>query len=80
MTMAFRIAWFKAHHPVAFYNAYFAILAKEFDTSVLHLGAENVQTRIEELSSNPNLSKEDGKTLQHLKVGYEVCLCGVDVV
>ncbi len=32
--MAFRIAWFKVHRPLAFYAAYFSIRAKAFDAGV----------------------------------------------
>lgn len=33
--MAFRIAWFKIHHPLAFYAAYFSIRAKAFDLEIM---------------------------------------------
>ncbi len=32
VTMAFRIAWFKVHNPLAYYAAYFSIRADEFDS------------------------------------------------
>ena len=32
--MAFRIAWFKVHRPLAFYAAFFSIRAKAFDAGV----------------------------------------------
>ena len=36
--MAFRIAWFKVHRPLAFYAAYFSIRAKAFDETYMCRG------------------------------------------
>ncbi len=33
--MAFRIAWFKINHPLAFYAAYYSIRAKAFDIKIM---------------------------------------------
>ena len=35
--MAYRIAWFKVHQPMAFYSAYFGIRASGFDASIMCL-------------------------------------------
>ena len=41
--MAFRIAWFKVHRPLAFYAAYFSIRAKAFDAAFMCRGMEVCQ-------------------------------------
>ena len=40
VTMAFRIAWFKVHHPMAFYCAYFTVRADEFDAELMASGKD----------------------------------------
>ncbi len=40
VTMAFRIAWFKVHHPMAFYCAYFTVRADEFDAELMAGGKD----------------------------------------
>ena len=41
--MAFRIAWFKVHEPLAFYAAFFSIRAKAIDASCMCMGMEVCQ-------------------------------------
>ena len=41
--MAFRIAWFKVHRPLAFYAAYFSIRAKALDATCMCRGMEVCQ-------------------------------------
>ncbi|MEI3141319.1 MAG: hypothetical protein V8S34_07110 [Lawsonibacter sp.] len=43
--MAFRIAWFKVHRPLAFYAAYFSIRAKAFDDDLYVPGAWTCASR-----------------------------------
>ena len=38
--MAFRIAWFKVHRPLAFYAAFFSIRAKAFDATFMCQGMD----------------------------------------
>ena len=35
--MAFRIAWYKVHEPLAFYATFFSVRAKAFDASTAAL-------------------------------------------
>lgn len=56
--MAYRIAWFKVHKPLAFYSAYFSIRAKAFDASCMVLGDTVCLDKIHELQA-----KERDKTI-----------------
>lgn len=47
--MAFRIAWFKVHRPLAFYSAYFSIRAKGFDASCMIKGDKVCLDKMSEL-------------------------------
>ena len=47
--MAFRIAWFKVHRPLAFYAAYFSIRAKAFDERYMCRGMDECQRKMREI-------------------------------
>ena len=50
VTMAFRIAWFKVHMPLAYYAAYFSVRgADDFDGEVMLNGKERVKAKMREL-------------------------------
>ena len=52
--MAFRIAWFKVHIPLAYYAAYFSIRAKAFDAEYMIFGKEKVREKMKEISLQGN--------------------------
>ena len=54
VTMAFRIAWFKVHHPLAYYAAYFSIRATEFDSEFMIFGKEKVKAKMKEIEMQGN--------------------------
>ena len=68
--MAFRIAWFKVHHPLAFYAAYFTIRAKAFDATVMCLGMDQVKGKMKEIMDK---DKEASAVEQDMLVTLEVC-------
>ena len=47
--MAFRIAWFKVHRPLAFYAAYFSIRAKAFDEAFMCRGMDVCQQKMRQI-------------------------------
>ena len=81
--MAFRIAWFKVHRPLAFYAAYFSIRAKAFDEKCMCRGMEVVKRKMAEINAKKNAKdKKDRPTaveedmLTTLEVCYEFYLRG----
>lgn len=48
--MALRVAYFKVHHPIYYYCAYFSIRAKAFDIKTMGAGLEVIKRRMEEIS------------------------------
>ena len=48
--MALRVAYFKVHHPIYYYCAYFSIRAKAFDIKTMGAGLEAIKRRMEEIA------------------------------
>ena len=46
--MAFRIAYFKAYYPLAYYAAFFSIRAKAFDYELMCQGRERFETTMKD--------------------------------
>ena len=59
VTMAFRIAWFKVHIPLAYYAAFFSIRAEQFDSEVMINGKHKV---IEKMADIKKLGNDASKT------------------
>ena len=78
--MAFRIAWFKVHHPLAFYSAYFYRRSQKggFDAVLMTHGLENVKANIEAIEGNENATDKDEDLLTTLEVAYEYYIRGFE--
>ena len=78
--MAFRIAWFKVHHPLAFYAAYFYRRSQKggFDATLMTGGLENVKANIQAIESDENATDKDEGLLITLEVAYEFYLRGFE--
>ncbi|WP_249630680.1 PolC-type DNA polymerase III [Streptococcus uberis] len=48
--MALRVAYFKVHHPIMYYCAYFSIRAKAFELKTMSGGLDAVKARMEEIA------------------------------
>ena len=78
--MAFRIAWFKVYHPLAFYSAYFYRRSQKggFDAVLMTRGMETVLANIEAIDNNENATDKDQDLLTTLEVVYEFYLRGLE--
>ena len=75
--MAFRIAWFKVHRPLAFYAAYFSIRAKAFDEAYMCRGMDVCQKKMREIiAKDKDAAAVEQDMLTTLEVCYEFYLRG----
>jgi len=68
--MAYRIAWFKVHRPLAFYAAYFTIRSRDFDAIVMCRGIDQVKRKIQEIDDK---GKDASALEEDMLVTLEVC-------
>lgn len=72
--MAIRIAYFKVHHPILFYAAYFTVKASDFDLDTMIQGSDAIRKRIEVIHAKGNdASPKEKALLTVLEVALEMC-------
>ena len=78
--MAFRIAWFKVHEPLAFYAAYFYRRSQKggFDAVLMTHGKDAVVANIDAIENNENATDKDEDLLTTLEVAYEYYIRGFE--
>ncbi len=78
--MAFRIAWFKVYHPLAFYAAYFYRRSQKggFDVNLMTCGLDMVKANIKAIDGNEDATNKDEDLLTTLEVAYEYYLRGFE--
>ena len=78
--MAFRIAWFKINHPLAFYASYFSIRAKAFDCAIMVPGLEAQEKEYKRIASMEKKarSNKDENMLSALEVSLEMAKRGFE--
>ena len=76
--MAFRIAWFKVYHPLAFYAAYFYRRSQKggFDAVLMTQGMDAIMANMDAIETNENASDKDEDLLTTMEVVYEYYLRG----
>ena len=80
--MAFRIAWFKVHRPLAFYSAYFYRRSQKdrFDADIMTRGDADVKRHLKTLSAIPekDRSGKDNGLFTTLEACHEFYLRGFE--
>ncbi len=74
--MAFRIAWYKVHEPLAFYATFFSVRAKAFDAEFCCAGKDAVKRKIREIENNKDATAVEQAMMTTLEVCYEFYLRG----
>ena len=74
VTSAFRIAWFKVHHPIWYYCAYLSIRRDQFDIESMIKGADAIRAKIDEIDEKGNAaSNKEVDTRETLCICLEMC-------
>ena len=77
VTSAFRIAWFKVHHPIWYYCAYLSIRRDQFDIESMIKGEEAIRAKIDEIDEKGNsASNKDIETRETLCICLEMVCRG----
>ena len=78
--MAFRIAWFKVYHPLAFYAAYFYRRSQKggFDAVLMTKGLEAIKANIQAIEDNEDATDKDEDLLTTMEVVYEYYIRGFE--
>ncbi len=73
VTMAFRIAWYKVHYPLAFYASFFSVRAQDFEAESMLGGYTSILKRIKEIEKKGNKAEgKEKKLLPILEVALEM--------
>ncbi len=78
VTMAFRIAYFKVHYPIAFYITYFTVRGGDFDAQLMIHGKEKVMAAMREISAKPDATQKDKNVITILEVCNEMYARGIE--
>ncbi|MBQ9979498.1 MAG: PolC-type DNA polymerase III [Oscillospiraceae bacterium] len=78
--MAFRIAWFKVHEPLAFYSAYFYRRSQKdsFDATIMTRGKDKVKNTLKVIKENPDATAKEQDLFVTLEACYEFYLRGFE--
>ncbi|MBP3038373.1 PolC-type DNA polymerase III [Bacillaceae bacterium Marseille-Q3522] len=71
--MAVRIAYFKVHHPLLYYAAYFTVRAEDFDVDAMVKGSQAIRSRIDEINQKGlDASAKERNLLTVLELALEM--------
>ncbi len=76
---ALRVAWYKVHHPTAYYAAYFTGRGEDFDAAPVQAGIERVKALMEDIRARgKEASQKEQNMAEALHVIFEAMLRGVE--
>ena len=79
--MAFRVAYYKVHMPLAFYTVYFTVRADAFDIAAAEGVADKVLKNIKDLKKKGNdMDNKEADLLTILEVVYEMNKRGIELL
>ena len=79
--MAFRVAYYKVHLPIAFYAVYYSVRADAFDIAQASGGAERVLANINAIKKKGNdMDNKEADLLTILEVVYEMNKRGIELL
>ncbi|MCR5154896.1 MAG: PolC-type DNA polymerase III [Lachnospiraceae bacterium] len=81
MMMAFRVAYFKIYHPLAYYAAYFGIRANSFDYEKMCFGIDVLRKNMKEIQKkieSNEASDKEKDTLENMKLVEEMYARGLE--
>ena len=78
--MAFRIAYYKVHHPVQFYAVYFSIRASDFDPRIAFMSAQELLAASQSADEKPDASARDRELATIYEVAAEAVLRGIGIL
>ena len=70
VTSAFRIAWFKVHHPIWYYCAYLSIRRDQFDIASMIKGEAAIRAKIDEIDAKGNQASN-----KEVDTRETLCIC-----
>ena len=74
---AFRIAYFKVHHPIYYYSAFFSIRCNDFDVETMIKGEAAIRAKIEEIEAKGyEATNKESNLLDVLYVALEMVCRG----
>ena len=77
--MAFRIAWYKVFHPLAYYAAFFSIRATSFSYELMCMGKERLEYHMAEIRRKGDAaSKKEQDTLKDMRIVQEMYARGFE--
>lgn len=72
--MAVRIAYFKVHHPLLYYAAYFTVRADDFDIETMIKGSTAIKAVMDDINSKGlDASPKEKSLLTVLELALEMC-------